>query len=271
MTRWMIVGALLLCAGLVLADSSAPPAPVPHVPGQTQGRRGRRRLTPEQQMERFGGFVERERAGRVCSFADAQGRVPGGTLELVARQIERTLSIPVVVARAEARDAGAFPPPGPSGGAGAVVSVIDLPGRPSLLVAPENGWAQVNVAALAGDAPAPDVLDARVRKELWRAFVLLFGGGNSSASAQDLMRPVNSLADLDARPGLVPGPEPFNAVLDGARARGIAPVHRTTYRQACVEGWAPTPTNDAQRVIWDETHRIPATPLKIEFDPKRGR
>jgi pyruvate kinase len=94
---------------------------------------------------------------------------------------------------------------------------VDIPGWTSILVAPEDGWVQVNIAALAKDSPKTDVLEDRTKKELWRAFVMLFGGGNARFG-KDLMRPVDSLADLDAFPNLVPGPEPFNAVLDGADA-----------------------------------------------------
>ena len=36
-------------------------------------------------------------------------------------------------------------------------------------------------------------------------------------------------------------------------ASRIAPVRRTTYKVACEEGWAPPPTNDFQRAIWDAT------------------
>ena len=44
-----------------------------------------------------------------------------------------------------------------------------------------------------------------------------------------------------------------------------------TYRQACQEGWAPAPKNDEQKAIWNQVHAIPDKPIKIEFDPKRGK
>ena len=125
---------------------------------------------------------------------------------------------------------------------------------------------QVNVAALAKDNPSAEVLEARVKKELWRAFVLLFGGGNANL-AGDLMRPINSLTDLDAYPVLAPGPEPFNAVMTGARTRGITFIRRTTYKSACEEGWAPAPTNEFQKAIFDQVkadkERGPTNPITI--------
>ena len=35
-------------------------------------------------------------------------------------------------------------------------------------------------------------------------------------------------------------------------------VRRTTYKVACEEGWAPAPTNDFQRAIFDATASAPA-------------
>ena len=34
--------------------------------------------------------------------------------------------------------------------------------------------------------------------------------------------------------------------------QGMKPIRRTTYRNAVREGWAPPPTNDFQRAVWDE-------------------
>ena len=62
-------------------------------------------------------------------------------------------------------------------------------------------------------------------------------------------------------------PEPFNAVLTAAKARAITPVPRTTYRRACYEGWAPAPTNEFQKAIWEKVkadrERGPTTPITI--------
>lgn len=257
--------------GVVLADISAPPSPMPITQSQNVNWHKRRRLTPEQQMERFGGFLMRDYSGKYCYFFDTQSRVGSQSFDWISQQVALVLSLPLRYEKsmignhdiigqnqamlAEENKVGAF------------ITVVDIPDYPSILIAPENGWAQVNVAALAKDNPSAEVLDRRVKKELWRAFVMLFGGGNSSMLAQDLMRPVNSLADLDAKPNLAPGPEPFNAVLEGARARGITPVYRTTYRQACIEGWAPAPTNDFQRAILEkirsEKERGPTKAIQI--------
>ena len=266
-----------LCCGVILGDAALPPSPAVSTPGQTQGRRKRKRLTPEQQMEKFGGFVYKPYAGRVCTFMNAQTRVPDAPFDWCCQQISQVLSLPLYMGRTTVSDNDNFSPIRAAyadvKNTGAVVSIVDLPGWPSLLVAPEDGWVQVNVGALAKDDPGAEVLEKRVKKELWRAVVLLFGGGNSMMMHGDLMRPINSLRDLDEKQNLAPGPEPFNVMIDGARARGISPIYRTTYRQACVEGWAPAPTNDFQRAIFErvksDKERGPMKPIAITPPAKK--
>ena len=50
-------------------------------------------------------------------------------------------------------------------------------------------------------------------------------------------------------------------------ARGVTPHYRCPYFKACEEGWAPAPTNEYQRAVWEKVHAIPDKPMKIEFDP----
>ncbi len=218
-------------------------------------------LTPEQQMEKFGGFVEPAYSGKFLYFMDSQGRIPASAVEWVAGQVRVALSLPTRVERNAMGAQGALPPD-----AGGMISVVDIDGEPSLLVAPDNGWARVNVAALAADGVSAEVLEARVKKELWRAFVILFGGGNSFNDF-DVMRPIRSPKDLDACKALVSSPEPFNAMLNGAKAAGITPVRRTTYLNAVRLGWAPAPTNQFQKAIWDrvkaDRERGPTNPITI--------
>ena len=55
------------------------------------------------------------------------------------------------------------------------------------------------------------------------------------------------------------------------RAIGVKPAEKTTYRKACHEGWAPPPTNEVQKAIWEQIHSSPDKPIKIEFDPKKDK
>jgi len=51
----------------------------------------------------------------------------------------------------------------------------------------------------------------------------------------------------------------------------VRPVYRASYAAACQEGWAPPPTNEYQRAIWNDVHKIPEKPMKIDFDPAKGK
>ena len=46
---------------------------------------------------------------------------------------------------------------------------------------------------------------------------------------------------------------------------GVTPWKETTYKRACEEGWAPAPTNEYQKAVWDKVHAIPDQPLKIKY------
>ena len=54
-------------------------------------------------------------------------------------------------------------------------------------------------------------------------------------------------------------------------AMNVTPKVRITYKKACEEGWAPAPTNEFQKAIWEKVHAAPKNPMKIKFDPKKGR
>lgn len=57
-------------------------------------------------------------------------------------------------------------------------------------------------------------------------------------------------------------------------ALGFEPAVVATYLTACREGWAPAPTNDFQRVIWEralsEKERGPTNPIRI-LPPNQGK
>ena len=50
---------------------------------------------------------------------------------------------------------------------------------------------------------------------------------------------------------------------------GIRPEQKVFYRKAVEEGWAPAPTNEFQRAIWDKVHAMPTEPLKIKPETKK--
>ena len=78
---------------------------------------------------------------------------------------------------------------------------------------------------------------------------------------EDLDDHVDARLPVDVIARFAPNLKPF----------GVTPALMVTYRKACTEGWAPAPTNDIQKAIWEKEHAIPKNPMKIEFDPKKGR
>ena len=216
----------------------------------------------ERRLAESGGIVERDQGGRSALIASAQDRVPLDALERVAESIRRLVQIRVDVAKADGRKRQR-----PTEAHPAVVTVVDDAGmEETLLVAPEQNWAVVNVHALACDNPTAEVLSTRIHKETWRAMAMAMGAANSMAQPC-LLREINTLRQLDRTRNMLPSPQPVNNMLDVADRLGISRIRRATYLQACQEGWAPAPTNELQRAVWDRVHsekeRGPGRALKI--------
>ena len=149
--------------------------------------------------------------------------------------------------------------------------VIDSQNFPRMLIAPEDRWAILNVASLkTGRGEKPQFLRARVLKEMSRTFAGLCGA-MSSDFPDSLTTGIYNLDQLDRQEDnrlSVDVIARFQPCLANIR---VTPAEITTYRKAVQEGWAPAPTNDVQKAIWDKVHSAPKTPMKIEFDPKKGR
>ena len=167
------------------------------------------------------------------------------------------------------RDGEAFDLKSPKVEGNATLFVIDDVGLPPLLVAPDSRWTAVNVAPIA-EEKRPAFFEARVKKMLTRGFAFLCGATNSQFP-RSLTRGLATMADLDKNPDLslpIDVLQRFRAYIEPL---GVEPAFVTTYRKACQEGWAPAPTNDAQRAIWEKVHAIPDKPMTIEFDPKKDK
>ncbi|HNX35033.1 MAG TPA: hypothetical protein PKM57_10420 [Kiritimatiellia bacterium] len=199
-------------------------------------------------LAKTGGMIMAPAKGPVLVFLNTQKRVTDNGLSPMADQLRKILRLSITVTDkpsqepvTEALAALA------DNNTAAVLVLADVPGYPSLLVAPENRWALVNVAAL-GDGAA---LTERTQKEVWRAFGYLMGAAHSNKEGC-LLKPVLSAADLDALNAKMLCPEPFMKIMNLAQKLGMTPQRMTTYRKAVEEGWAPAPANDAQRAIWNE-------------------
>ena len=203
-------------------------------------------------LAKTGGMVQSPVEGPQFLFLNTQTRVAATVLDEPADQISKMLRLP-----ATRKDAPAAEPLAAAANAlkdkqtAAVIILCDSKDHPSLLIAPENRWALVNVAALSDGNASAETLALRTQKEVWRAFGYLMGAAHSNFEAC-LMQPVLSVSDLDALKGKSLSPEPFNKIMAHAQKLGMKPQRMATYRKAVEEGWAPAPANDFQKAIWDE-------------------
>ena len=220
-----------------------------------------REMTPEEKKAKakaalarhLGGWVIQPgtQKGHVALF-NAQGRVGTEVMEEVVRRMHRLMHL-------AAKTYPQMRPVTPGGAAGlmedvdaqAAVFLVDDAGLPALLAAPEQKWSIVNVAALAADGPDGGKLRRRVSRELWRGLAYACGAG-ASTTPHCLMNPCHSLADLDALEADMLSMEPFMAMRDAWPKMGLAPFRRVSYKAAVKEGWAPAPTNEWQKAIWEK-------------------
>lgn len=188
--------------------------------------------------------------GVVC-FLNAQKRVPAEPLE------KRLLSMrdyfhsrfelkawdkPITLANAEETLKAC--------GANAAVFIVDDPTIPvTVLSAPETNWIFLNVAALAADKPDEKKLMERTRRELWRTVGFMLG--NASLADVCVMKSVKSLKELDELGAEAPSSGPLIFISRQLRDIGVEPYQVSSYARALREGWAPMPTNEVQKAVYE--------------------
>ena len=147
------------------------------------------------------------------------------------------------------------------------IEIVDDPSRPTMMAAPYDAWAMVNVAklreGLKSEAAIAKFLPSRTRKMIMKAFSYATGSGGSQFP-QNVMA-TSTVPEID----FVEERLPVDTIRMSERnlaKRGVTPLKRVVYIKACREGWAPQPTNEYQKAIWDKVHSIPDKPLKITYD-----
>lgn len=224
-------------------------------------------------IEENGGYATLAPTGRVVRVVSAQKLVGKDALDESISVFMTTLRLPVEWGDAspeERNPAKLAAAANVDGRCGAAVVLFADPEAPRLLVAPEECWAAINVAKLAEDKPDTQKLARRMKQEFWRAACMTLGA-YVSMQQPCLLTQIGSNEDLDKNVCVIPSIEVLPKTKASAKARGIVPGRRAVYRKACQEGWAPAPTNDVQKAIWNEYHELPTKPIAIEFDPKKGK
>ena len=238
----------------------------------SQEKRERRRARMEARIVADGGMVSKANNGNYARIVNCQSKVGTDFIRSVADQFNTGLNVYVEVSEMApvpdpfelARKALSIPK------TGIVAIIVDDDRLPTLLSAMEDGWAILNIRRFRDDLPPKAVYEMRVRKEINRVFAEAAGAG-LSFNKPCVMEPVFKVSDLDALTFPVISPEAMSKISQVCKKRGIPARRSDTYRKACVEGWAPAPTNDIQKAIWDKVHAIPDKPITIEFDPRRDK
>ena len=237
-----------------------------------QNRPGRTR--PDAHSKPSGGLVEKPYSGNYFRIVNAQRTVSDEKIRSFVLKMRLETLLPFESQLGEPIGAEAARQAAESlvgeARVGAGFVVVDDPERNTHIDSAEGCWAVLNIAPLKTDSPEAKTLETRCAKMLWRAAARTLGVGYS-AHDPSVLKPFSTLAELDANLEMKPSPDGSNAMLRNAAEYGMTPLTIASYRTACRNGWAPAPTNDVQRTIWDEIHAIPNNPMKIEFDPKKGR
>lgn len=195
-------------------------------------------------------------------YADCQKLIPKSWIEESVAYFEKETRFKISIVS----DAS-FDLKNPKIHGNATLFVIDDPSLPAILVAPENRWAFVNVAPITKEQ-RPAFLEARVKKELSRGFAYLCGAANSQYP-QALTRGIVNHSDLDKNVDMGLPVDVLQRFRGYMETLDVRPAQVSTYQKACREGWAPAPTNDVQKAIWDKVHAMPTEPLKIKPETKK--
>ena len=259
MKRLVFFGTLALALAL-FAENAAPTA--------------RKKISPEELKARiaaahrkFGGFIEQpgSRQGSI-GFLNAQKRIPISEMEKVIATMKQMMKHDMVAKDVEAPKGLPTRADVQKAGVSVAIFAVDDPALPALLSAPEDRWALVNVAkigeGLKDDAVGKGLLKGRFRGELQRAFSLACGGwasehqGNLSVAVDykgiDSLNPDALMGDVVPR------------YMNYLNTIKVTPARIVMYSRACQEGWAPAPTNDIQKAVWDKVHALPTKPITIE-------
>ena len=202
-------------------------------------------------------------------FINEQARVPEKGLEPFVNSLANDFRIDIrLVSRKDACfDLRKVPAALHELGANGGIWIIDDPSLPATLVAPESDWGVINVAKLFEDSPDAEKLDLRLRKFFNRTFANLHGVSDPVMMPGCVMKQAVGIGGIDALTCSMFSPESQSKVSSYLTNAGYKQVKSGTYYDACEQGWAPLPTNDIQRAIWEKVHSIPDKPLKIQFDP----
>lgn len=201
--------------------------------------------------ERLGGLVPMPDKEPGILFLNCQKKVPVDALNTCIFNVKREFNvscyaregkfvdIPTFVEQSKDRKRNAFS-----------VALVDDAKLPQMVAMPDNGCAIVNVVPLMADNPKKDVLNDRVWRMAYRAFAISAGAAWGLNGA-GILRPADTLADLDANKSRATAPDAHFPIRQNLDKYKVATGGYVAYQDACFDGWAPAPTNEVQRKIYE--------------------
>ena len=212
--------------------------------------------------QRVGGFLEKPGTARgSVVYVNCQQKAPKSWIDESIAYFGEVTKFKVNYAE------GTFDIKSPKFDGEVAIFIIEDETLPPILVAPENKWALVNITPIAKEQ-RPIFFEQRTKKELSRAFAYLCGATGSKYE-RSLTRGITSQAELDKNYDYELPMDIVQRFWDYMKPLGVLPAQRATYLKACEEGWAPAPTNDVQKAIWDKVHAMPTEPIKIKPEEKK--
>lgn len=289
MKKAFFIAAVVLCAAATFGDNEFPTIPVMDKPMNQMSkaelkafyakRKAALDALPPAQREAYRAKQRAERiayAGGIVRKTEGKGRVVYANLQqtVETKDIAKTLNVLGKYLRvridtldAKAEDVADVNKYLLGNEAKAVVIVVDNAADPAILVAPEDKWAKVNI----GKFKDRNVKN-RTQMELLRAFCYLCGGIGSEYN-NPLTGFIGNPSQLDDSPVAELPIDVINRCSPYLKQLGVIPYIESTYRKACREGWAPAPTNDVQKAIWEDVNatkeRGPANALPIPSPKKK--
>ena len=207
-------------------------------------------------LKKTGGIIEMPGKGKLA-VVNAQTKFDKSAIDTGVAEFKRALHVTIETTSGSWKFGDGVPE-----GAATVVYVVDDKTMPMSLVTLEDRWGIVNVDKIS-DAK-------RFSKEFVRVMIATIGAGTSQYKVSP-MQPVQKEEDLDAVLGSALTVDAVMGMKIRLEQLGVTSSKVTAYRKACMDGWAPAPTNDIQKAVWEEVHAIPKNPMKIEFDAEKGK
>ena len=237
---------LIICAATFAAVSA--------IGATTDATAPKQRIIPDSVLKKTGGIVERKGVGKVV-IVNCQERIAESLIKERTDRLARLMKCTFEVRK------GAWDISTPNAAdANLAIYIVDDPKLPMSLVAAESGWGVINANGLE--------TGERFSRQLTRVFALT-AGAMCSMNIHSPMQPVFKVEDLDKLLSDNIMRDMIDAIRHNMKARGITQNTVSSYLRACEQGWAPAPTNEFQKAVWDKVHALPTEPIKIKPETKK--